>query len=375
MANYYVDNVTGNDTNNGTSTGSPWATLGKASSTATSDGDVVHVKNTGTNYTLTSTVTWGAAGVLVYGYNTTPGDEGGRPTVTSSTSGVHLFAIGADRLAMRHLRLTHTGSTRGSGIYPVSTNRNYCRFSDLVIEGCQIGVNSEYASFFAFMNLTMDGCRILNCVNSGVACASLLISNCYFSGNTGAAIRRGGHSAGFQIMTIYQCLINASGGVGISYDANRPGLIGIAQCTIRNSTSHGVSISGLISQDNAAADTVVLAIQNSLFIGNGGYAMNAANRVIATSANNGFFGNTSGKRSTTVASGVGDIDLSGDPFVSSSDYRLNSTTGAGAACRGVGTSPNSGSFVGSLDLGAFQSAPAASGSGVTRSRVINAGGI
>lgn len=368
MANYYVNNLTGNDSNAGTSEAAAWATLSKAASTATADGDVVHVKNTGTSYSLSATVTWGSTGVLVYGYNTTPGDEGGRPTVTSSSSGVNLFAVGADRVAFRHLRLTHTGSTRGAGIYASGSNRSYCRFSDLVIEGCQIGINGEYVSFWAFILLTVDGCRISDCVGSGIVCASLLALNCYFSGNGGPAIRRGSHNGWSQIITIYQCLINSTTGVAVSYDANFSGLVGIAQSTIRGSSSHGVSVT------NASADTVTLAVQNCVFAGNGGYALHSANRVIATSAKNAFHNNTSGKRSTTVADGIGDVDLSADPFVSGSDFRLNSTSGAGGACRSVGTYPNSGSFTGSLDLGAFQAAPTAGGSGIARSRAINSGG-
>lgn len=366
MANYFVAGGTGNDTNSGTSEGAAWATLGKAASTAT-DGDIVHVK-AGTTYTLTTTVTWGA-GVSVVGYTTNPGSDDGRPLVTSSTNGLNLFAVNGDRVNFRHLRITHTGSTRGSGIYAAGSNRFLCVFSSLEIDGCLIGINGEYTSFYAFMNLTVDNCSIINCVGSGVACASLTLSNAKLRGNGGPAVRRGNYNAGTQSILLYQVEISNTTGAGVSWDANFSGTLSMANTTIVGSSSHGVSL------PSPSANTVAMGIQNCIFDSNGGFGLSAANAQPLASSKNAFRANTSGDRSTTLGGGVGDFSLSANPFVNSGtgDYKLNSVSGGGAACKSVGTSVFGSTPT--LDVGCHQSSPSTGGGGVSRSRVINVGGI
>jgi len=81
---------------------------------------------------------------------------------------------------------------------------------------------------------------------------------------------------------------------------------------------------------------------NSIYYGNGGYGISVESTpyalgYIVKGNGNAFGSNTSGAYQH-IPMLPGEVTLTGDPFTSKStgDFTLNSTSGAGAACKGVG---------------------------------------
>jgi hypothetical protein len=112
---------------------------------------------------------------------------------------------------------------------------------------------------------------------------------------------------------------------------------------------------------------------NNLVVSNGGFGI----AYVGTPADaptftpeidfNAYFSNTSGARSQFQA-GAGDVTLTGNPFTNAAggDFSLNSTSGAGAACRGTGypgVFPG-GLTTGHVDIGAVQHAASGGAAGV-----------
>ena len=123
---------------------------------------------------------------------------------------------------------------------------------------------------------------------------------------------------------------------------------------------------------------------NNVYYGNSLYGLNLtaafaatiANNTKIVDANNAFGGNTSGARNN-VAAGAAEVTLTGDPCTNaaSGDFTLNSTAGAGAACRGVGW-PSALPYPGSgrnnyPDIGALQHADSGGSSTVVAVQVTN----
>src|SRR5690242_1997206 len=117
MANWYVS-TTGSDSNAGTSTGAPFLTIGHAMGAASS-GDRIYIKS-GT-YTLTATITAGTGTLFLEGYQTTPGDLGTLPLVTTATDSTVLFAPNAT-VSYINLSFSNTASVRAIGVYAAAAN-------------------------------------------------------------------------------------------------------------------------------------------------------------------------------------------------------------------------------------------------------------
>jgi hypothetical protein len=91
---------------------------------------------------------------------------------------------------------------------------------------------------------------------------------------------------------------------------------------------------------------------------------------------NAYYNNTSGPRNN-VFLGPHDVTLTGDPFTNAAgnDFTLNSTAGAGAACRNAGTPgtlPGLASQVGYADIGVYRHQDVGGGGGL---KLIGAGGL
>ena len=112
---------------------------------------------------------------------------------------------------------------------------------------------------------------------------------------------------------------------------------------IRNNAFYGCAGAGLRIDESMILQ--YLLCQNNIFVANGAYGIDVS--VGSASANdpifgvvadyNAFYNNTSGSRHN-ISAGPHDVALTGDPFTNSGsgDFSLNSTAGAGGACRGVG---------------------------------------
>ena len=115
-ATYYVANSGsgGSDSNSGTSAGSPWLTLAHAQSVA-SDGDTILLDGDET-FAETSTVTF-TVGVTISSYGT------GRPTISSSTTGISLIAFtNVDGWSVNNLIMSLPTYTSGAKVGCVAAN-------------------------------------------------------------------------------------------------------------------------------------------------------------------------------------------------------------------------------------------------------------
>lgn len=107
----------------------------------------------------------------------------------------------------------------------------------------------------------------------------------------------------------------------------------VASNTVYGATGDGMRFS-------SAAALSALAVLNNILVSNGGYGLNvvggSADAVAAMADYNAFYNNTSGARNN-LSAGTHDVTLTGDPFTSAAgdDFTLNSTAGAGAACKDV----------------------------------------
>jgi hypothetical protein len=132
-------------------------------------------------------------------------------------------------------------------------------------------------------------------------------------------------------------------------------------------------------------------VRNNILAGNGGYgfvgASGAGSPADFAYDGNAYWNNTSGTRSnlddttTNPVNGSSpyvnslDVILTADPFVdkAGNDFRLNSTAGGGAACRGHGTPaswPGNTLTVGYPDLGAAQHQDSGGGGGSSSHAVL-----
>ena len=365
MATYYVDGVSGLDTNTGTSFAQAWQTIAHAAATMV-DGDTVNICATGT-YTLTSTVTWSIVGtttnggVLVTGANATGTVDGTRPTITSSTNSVALFTLnGSQYIKFRTLKFTHTAATRGNGFVGVTTSSTNITISDVVIDGCLNGIDGSSRAVCQALSRS----TIKNCTNVGLnfPSPSLEVINTLIYSNTSHGYSTAGNVAS---PTFSRCVIAKNGGSGIAdTGTTRAQAFTVNYCTIAGNTADGI---------NSAESTGSFALygEDNILYGNGGYGINCpsltSTKTKAGSAWDFAFvgGNTSGNYQN-FPSGLHDVSVSADPFTNSStgDYTLNNTAGGGAAVRAAGfpgTFPEA-SWSGYLDGGAVQH-QAAGGSG------------
>lgn len=340
MATYYVDNVSGDNGNAGTSEGAAKQTIAAGVALLTSPGDILYIQATGTSYTLTSaqafTIDGSTSGrYRIEGYTTTPGARDGRPVITSATNSVNLFELNAANFVeFVHLKFTHTAGTRGAAFAGVTSASNDIRIEDCEFDGCSYAVNASAREFngFAFLANT-----VINCTTGGVSNASTsadrVIGNT-FRDNAGSAWDTGGAAAG---NLVFFGNVFADNGRGI-YDTGTTRTINLTLInnTFANHTNDGV-------RSDETTGSITLTLLNNVFYGNGAYGINLQdgatenNARVLVNRNNAYGSNTSGARNNLNA-GTGDVTLTADPFTAagSNDFTLNNTAGGGAACRQAG---------------------------------------
>lgn len=362
MATYYVDGAVGSDSNAGTSpgAGNAFATIGKAESVVVA-GDTVNVKSSA-SYSISSKITLNASSVAYTGYQTTPGDNGTPPIITSITSGLTLFEMNLKQYRrFQNIQFTHTGATRGI-VFDAIVGPAY----DLLCEDC---IFSGVLTAVKFDNLgaeftgsaNFSRCYFTACTGIPVRVCNGTITDCVIMGGSSDGILLGAPGASVNEVNVIGCIIAGNGGLGIDGNSS-DGLIRLIvdRCTIANNTSHGIGSSA----------AVFGWLSNSIFYGNGGYGANFISTVNGpagmTERSCAYGSNTSGARNNLTA-GPGAVSLTANPFTNSGsgDYSLNSTAGGGAACRGAGYP---GAFpgistTGYADIGAVQHQDAGGGSG------------
>lgn len=345
MATYYVS-TSGNDSNAGTSEGAAFASLGKATGTATTSGDIIYVKS-GT-YTLTSStnnVSGGRStltqGVKVEGYQTTPGDQAARPIINAGAiTGITMISVPAAYntrpCALINIEVDGNSGSSNKGV--VVSSNYVANLYNCISRNCP-GDGFTGASGGA---ITIDRCSAFGCANGFKDFKGA--TRCVSQGNSGSGF--------LSVDSTIFCRASGNAGIGFDYST----AIGYLahNCVSHANGSHGYSASYDIG-----------AIINSIATSNGGWGLSHS------SANNGLTlvnfatrSNTSGAIQNAIVNAVNSIALSADPYTNaaSNDFSLNNTSGGGALLRGLQRTCPGDSAISYLDAGAYQHQDSGGGS-------------
>ena len=294
-------------------------------------GNTVNIKS-GT-YTLTATlVVPNLASLTLIGYNATHADGGTKPLITTATNSTDLIDLANSSSftsVLDNLSLSNTAGTPANGA--VKTNSN----GPATIRNCKLsgftnGINGDNvgAHYIFTDGLTVFNTEIANCSAAGVVNDSgglTLISHSYIHGNI---------TYGVEDTDSGQCVI-----VDSVLDSNGYGFLGSSflmvavNSVFSNSTHDGVNM----QQTNSFWGSI-----NSIYYGNGGYGSantNTGTYLASAYVTNAYGSNTLGNTKNWIipaSASAGDVSLSADPFVSSSNFALNGTAGGGAALKAVG---------------------------------------
>jgi len=329
MATYYVTTA-GSDSNGGTNdTSDAFATPGKASSVATSAGDIVYIK-AGT-YTLT-TATYSVAGgavqtptsarVAYIGYETTAGDgcpTGNRPIINA-------------------------GSVAPAVVISIRTTGQQQLISNIEVDGNNQNINGIAGQnlYYAYSNCVNCVCR--NCdgdagfvYTSAVGCLSIDNDGHGFSGCRPVYCRAEANTGtGF-----YGIPNNAMPTHCIAVDNGDRGFFGSYNILLVNCISDGNGAEGFY------CDQVNFCVVNSIATGNTstGYRMGYYGAIIKC-ADLGNSARASGTRFDTSV-----ITISGSPFVSGTLELSNTADGVLCQASGVGVPGGLQPDLGAMPLG------------------------
>ncbi len=319
-------------------------------------GDTVLICATGT-YTLTATVTWNVTGLVitVSGANATGTVDGTKATITSATNSVALFTFsGTISMLLNYLTFTHTAVTRGDGLFTANAGSTVaCEVNNCVFDGCAIGIHGDFASFDTITNLIVNDTEIKNCTSHGIwNTAGGIIRRSWIHNNTGDGWRYANHGSSprGQSQAIGSVIAGNANGINLGADIT-VATLNVVNCDIVSNTSNGI-LSAV-----TAASQLKMILENNIIQSNGANGVNmAAAPVFLVNRNNAYRNNTSGNFNNFSA-GTNDVTLTGDPFTNAAggDYSLNSTAGAGAACKAAAFPGVSLFGTGYLDIGALQS--------------------
>lgn len=311
-------------------------------------------------YTITAGIlNTSAASFSLVGYSAAHGDNLSGASITTATNSITMItAQGSTTHAWIHnLALSSTAATRGPGFFNNTTTL------DLVISNCTMTGFSTAVSVDAhqFTSVKIFNTLITASTGPGVSVAAasigppLIISNSVISSNGGDGITT---SVNSNVVISRSLIVNNTGRGMVTATV---GTVEIFDSVFANNSGDGLNLG---NTSNWFTIPFALAVQNSIFYGNGGAGINTGFAPVPSVANlymrnNAYGNNTSGNR-INVPAGVGDVTLTANPFTNSGsgDYSLNATAGGGAALKGTGFPgifPN-GTTTGHLDFGAVQSA-------------------
>ena len=317
-------------------------------------------------YTATSALSLtflNSNGPMIFnGYGTTRGD-GVQAVWTTSTNSIHLVAFGGGgptNYIFRSIKFTNTALTPLDGIHALSSTVSVVTVQNCYFSGFRYAINGNYAVDYQFSLLLLDGVEITTSSSDGVInSANTVVTESYIHGNTGYGINitffqgQGG-------LVLRRTVLQSNGASGAIIDN---GVTSQSQVYVDAANSAFVSntADGLLVSNSHAVTAPPMQVINSIFSGNHGWGINLTGGggfyAWGDFRTNAYYNNTSGTITGGILPGIGDVSLSASPFNSSTDFGLNSTTGGGAACKGVGW--QAGTLLsagGAIDIGPVQSA-------------------
>ena len=304
--------------------GGCFATPGKAAAVATVSGHKIWVRS-GTTYTITTT-TVGAAGpvyvnsvsVSMEGYQATRGDYGTAPILSagavSPAASFYLFSA--------------------AGNYTIT-------FVNLIADGNHVVNGANVAQGFSTQNARhfVDTCEARNCDGTASAIGFLSASGGINGIRCKASVCSVGFSAGYWGWCVADTC--TAGFTGNSENCLAKScttgfdLSGALGYTATNCAAQGSSGSTGIGFSCAANQDRFVNCVATNYSGAGGIGFKTTGTSVASLYNCAGYNNATNVSGTFLRND-GFVSLSGDPFVSSSDYRNNATASAGAALRAAG---------------------------------------
>lgn len=303
-------------------------------------GNKIYHKATGTiTETTTTTVNAATKGdatngrISVEGYTTYRGQRDGRPLITSATNSVALFTLNDnDYFEFIHFQLTHTAATRGIGFSMVTSTTGPFWLEDSIVDGCLEALDT--GGLTSVVSHTLKSCEVKNCTGTmAVQCqTNLYLYGCDIHDNAGDGVKTTQTASASNIYIESSWITKNAIGINDAVASTSATSITLKSSVVVDNTSDGVKIAA----NSISVGSTTLDIDNNTIYGNGGWGINNLDDQAGTDAtvrinrNNAFGNNTSGAV-TGMTRGLGDIDLSGDPFVSraSRNYAPNPASAAG----------------------------------------------
>lgn len=316
--------------------GGALATIGKVIGVWAS-GNIAWVKASA-SYVLTAALTIGSGGQgngspnYINGYTTTRGD-GGQATLTTSTNSINLVSFASvSYVTFQNFIFSSTAGTPGYGWQSTTGTCLNITAVNCKWTGFSVGIEGDFGAFlYDFQFLILLNCVITACTTFGVVNSlSSTLVNCTIYGNGSDGYKNGSGSGKSGIMTAINCIFKGNGGNGVTINSGSFGAT-LINCSVTSNTGDGI----------ACAYQGILSAWNNIFDANGAWGIAITGLTSSPSAliemYNAFYANTSGKI-TGFTGSTTDITLTGSPYVSiaSNNFALNSTAGAGAACRNAG---------------------------------------
>jgi hypothetical protein len=308
----------------------------------------------------------GAGKVTISGYGSTRGDNG-TATWTTATNNVHLLGITGNTkgVELRQLTMSNstTGNNKGNCIGFSENTVELFYIHDMIFSGCRSAINQTAASSFA--RYFIENVEITGSYNSGIIIsrqANLWVNNSYIHNNGSApggedGIDVSGNFLHYVVLTNVVLSNNQRHGFTLASNS------GLGSFTFQNVVFSGNGSAGLFQSDTV--NTSSAWFYNCVFWGNGTYGIQwngTLPPLMAAQRNNAFGGNGSGAY-VNFPAGPGEVTLTANPFVSSSNFSPNETAGGGAALRGMGFPGSTLYGTGYPDIGALQSQAGSSGGG------------
>ncbi len=325
--------------------GGALATVSKAVSNLTNS-NTVYIKGTYTvsaAQTLAGVISSSDAGPTTFNGYATGRDDGTRATWTTSTNSVDLVqftqALG---YLFKNIEFSSTAGTPGHGLTAKTTgNSGGVVLDNCLLHGFNKGIRGDFAVDWSFASLVLYRCRVYSCTSHGVHNdGSTLILGSYIHDNTGDGFFNDnqGSSAGTGAMLIWRSVIKSNGGFGVRNlkDADFASKIRfspliVIESDICNNTSDNIRVdfstpgafimlNSIVDAGSAFGAKLVQAYFGIQLLGAVAWRSNSSGDV------------------SNITKSPSDVTLTGDPYTNRAgdDFSLNSTAGAGAACKAIG---------------------------------------
>ena len=288
------------------------------------------------------------------GYQTTHGDAGTKPLITTATNSTDIFTFADSQfhvVVFDNLSLRNTATTRAQAISNTGNLSGQLTINRSVLDGFSTAVGG--AADVGFLNILNTEIKnsTLNGVfanSNGTGINTILCWACYIHNNP-TGIRLGTDNMEVSLTVVNSILSANTTAIIAAGNSSVTRTLRILNSDIANNTA-GITM----TQAAGGYSPNVIVLANNILYGNTGTAVSINNATVQFSGSgqtNAFGGNGTDRNNFKVLSG--DITLTSNPFTSAANFALI----PGSAAKGAGV-PGlfpGGTTTGYLDMGAAQS--------------------